>query len=126
MEEENIRDGSLDLRVQDIYTGVVREARHLSGGEQFLVSLSLALGVADEMARRGRGDLPRFLFIDEGFGTLDEESLRRVAQLLKTYAEQHDLHLMVISHRHELRDFFPVQLRVHKSPEGSRLETVVL
>ncbi len=126
VEEENVQEGSLDLKVQDIYTNVVRDARHLSGGEQFLVSLSLALGVADEMARQGHGDLPRFLFIDEGFGTLDEESLRRVAQMLKTYAEQHDLHLMVISHRQELRDFFPVQLRVHRSPEGSRLETILL
>ncbi len=114
--------GSLRIEVEDRQTGDIRDARYLSGGEKFMVSLALALGMAHMMVQSRGSEAPGFLFLDEGFGTLDRDTLTRVAQILRRHAEEQDVDLLVISHRSELRDYFPVHLEVIPSPEGSRIQ----
>ena len=118
----NAVEERLDIYVQDGYTGDVRDVQHLSGGEQFLTSLSLALGMAQTLISTRGVEAPGFIFLDEGFGTLDRETLTQVAQILRTHANRQDLDLIIISHRQELQDYFPVRIRVIPSPQGSRIE----
>ncbi len=120
--EHEARGNSLPIEVKDHQTGAIREARHLSGGEKFMVSLALALGMAHLMVQSRGSDAPGFLFLDEGFGTLDRDTLTRVAQILRRHAQEQDVDLLVISHRSELRDYFPVHLEVVPSPEGSHIQ----
>src|SRR5699024_9540241 len=74
--------GGLGLDVLDDYSGRVREAKTLSGGESFLASLALALGLADVVAAETGGALLDTLFVDEGFGTLDGQALDMVMDVL--------------------------------------------
>ena len=113
----------LDLNVTDHYNGTERDVRSLSGGEQFKASLALALGMSDEVQRSAGGVRLEALFIDEGFGSLDEESLASAIDVLATLSEGNRL-VGVISHVQQLKERIDRQIVVTKARAGggSRVE----
>ncbi len=113
--------GGLGLDVLDDYSGRVRPAKTLSGGESFLASLSLALGLADVVAAETGGALLDTLFVDEGFGTLDADTLDVVMDTLDELRAGGRV-VGLVSHVEELRQRIPVRLRVRKSRTGSTLQ----
>jgi exonuclease SbcC len=113
--------GGLGLDVLDDYSGTVRPAKTLSGGESFLASLSLALGLADVVAAETGGALLDTLFVDEGFGTLDAETLDVVMDILDELRAGGRV-VGLVSHVEELRQRIPTRLRVRKARTGSTLE----
>jgi DNA repair protein SbcC/Rad50 len=113
----------LGLRVVDAWTGVSRETSTLSGGESFMASLALALGLGDAVRAEAGGFDLQTLFVDEGFGTLDDESLEQVMGVLDSLREG-GRSVGIVSHVSELRQRIPVQLRVTKSQAGSSIEVV--
>ncbi|WP_199432511.1 AAA family ATPase [Qaidamihabitans albus] len=113
--------GGLGLDVLDDYSGTVRPAKTLSGGESFLASLALALGLADVVAAEAGGALLDTLFVDEGFGTLDAETLDVVMDVLDELRAGGRV-VGLVSHVEELRQRIPTRLRVRKSRTGSALE----
>lgn len=108
----------LDLDVFDSYTGYARPAGTLSGGETFLASLSLALGLADVVQSYAGGIHLDTIFIDEGFGTLDPDTLDTALQVLIELQKSGRL-VGIISHVPELRQRIPDQLTVTKTDQGS-------
>ena len=105
----------LDLNVIDGYqAGEVRSTRNLSGGESFIVSLALALGLSQMASRKVRIDS---LFLDEGFGTLDEEALETALQTLAGLQQDGKL-IGVISHVQALRERIATRIRVQSGPGG--------
>ncbi len=105
----------LELNVIDDYqAGEIRSTRNLSGGESFMVSLALALGLSRMASRNVRVDS---LFLDEGFGTLDEQSLETALETLAGLHEEQKL-IGVISHIPALRERIPVQIAVVPGPGG--------
>src|SRR5690606_35757018 len=116
--------GGLELEVFDHYTGASRPANTLSGGESFLAALALALGLADVVQSRAGGVQMDTLFIDEGFGTLDPESLDFALSTLVDLREKGRM-VGLISHVAELRERVDARLEVLAGPAGSRLRTVV-
>ncbi|MER7752202.1 SMC family ATPase [Kitasatospora sp. NPDC097643] len=115
----NKRSG-LALRVVDAWTGTERDTATLSGGESFFASLALALGLADVVTDEAGGMPLDTLFIDEGFGTLDEQSLEEVMDVLDGLRER-DRAVGIVSHVADLRSRIPAQLLVHKGRRGSTL-----
>ncbi|MDT8911509.1 SMC family ATPase [Amycolatopsis sp. PS_44_ISF1] len=113
--------GGLGLDVLDDYSGAVRPAKTLSGGESFLASLSLALGLADVVAAETGGALLDTLFVDEGFGTLDAETLDVVMNILDELRAGGRV-VGLVSHVEELRQRIPTRLRVRKARTGSKVE----
>ncbi|WP_066364096.1 AAA family ATPase [Herbidospora mongoliensis] len=113
--------GGLGLRVLDAWTGIDRDPATLSGGESFITSLALALGLADVVAAEAGGAELGTLFVDEGFGTLDEETLDDVLDILDSLREGGRA-VGVVSHVAELRVRIPTQLRVRKGRAGSTLK----
>ncbi|WP_354685264.1 SMC family ATPase [Cupriavidus necator] len=111
--------GGLDIEVFDYDTGAARPANTLSGGEGFLASLSLALGLADVVQSRAGGIQLDTLFVDEGFGTLDPESLDFAIRTLLDLQQAGRL-VGIISHVTELRERMDVRLEVRPGVEGSR------
>ncbi|GAA2332077.1 SMC family ATPase [Saccharopolyspora halophila] len=112
--------GGLGLDVLDDYSGKVRPAKTLSGGESFLASLSLALGLADVVAAETGGALLDTLFIDEGFGTLDADTLDLVMDTLDELRTGGRV-VGLVSHVEEMRQRIGTRLRVTKSRKGSTL-----
>ncbi|MDT0310611.1 SbcC/MukB-like Walker B domain-containing protein, partial [Streptomyces sp. DSM 44917] len=108
----------LGLHVMDAWTGRPRDTATLSGGEAFFVSLALALGLADVVAQETGGRRLETLFIDEGFGSLDEQSLDEVLDVLDSLRE-HDRSVAIVSHVPDLRTRVPAQLEVLKTRHGS-------
>ncbi|GAA7761356.1 MULTISPECIES: AAA family ATPase [Cupriavidus] len=111
--------GGLDLEVFDHDTGGTRPANTLSGGEGFLASLSLALGLADVVQSRAGGIQLDTLFVDEGFGTLDPESLDFAIRTLLDLQQAGRL-VGIISHVTELRERIDVRLEVRPGVAGSQ------
>ena len=111
----------LDLEVQDHYTGRRRPVGNLSGGESFKASLSLALGLSDTVSSNLGGIQMDALFVDEGFGTLDRKSIDNAMNTLLHLSGSGKL-VGVISHREELIENIPQQIRVTKGKEGSRIQ----
>lgn len=112
------RQAGLDLDVMDQYTGRARDVSTLSGGESFKASLSLALGLADVVSSESGGVELSTIFIDEGFGTLDEESLDDTVETLISLQNSGRL-VGVISHVAELKERIPAHLVVSGGAEGS-------
>lgn len=108
----------LGLRVLDQWTGRVRDTASLSGGESFMASLALALGLADAVREEAGGLDLGTLFVDEGFGTLDDESLEQVLTVLDGLREGGRA-VGVVSHVADLRTRIPHQAVVTKGPTGS-------
>jgi DNA repair protein SbcC/Rad50 len=102
----------------------VRTTRSLSGGETFLVALSLALSMADQLAQlTGTASRLESVFLDEGFGSLDQESLDLVAGVLDELAGGGRT-VGLVTHVRELADRMPVRFEVSKGPETSKIEKV--
>lgn len=112
------RSGGLDLEVFDAHTGVARPAATLSGGEGFLASLSLALGLADVVQSHTGGIRLETIFIDEGFGTLDPEALDLAMRTLEDLQAGGRL-VGIISHVPELRERVGARLEVVPGRRGS-------
>jgi len=110
----------LDIQVRDAYTGRLRPSGTLSGGERFLSSLALALGLADTIRSRSGGVSLDAVFIDEGFGSLDEETLDRAIAALDR--ARGDRMIGIVSHVVELRNRIPSRIEVRKGRTGSNLE----
>ena len=116
-QESHGRQSGLSLDVYDSYTGQTRDVKTLSGGEKFNASLSLALGMADVIQSFQGNVRIDTMFIDEGFGSLDEESLMRAIDTLFELQNTGRM-IGVISHVSELKDAFPAILQVEKQKEG--------
>jgi exonuclease SbcC len=114
-----VRSG-LALRVVDSWTGVERDTATLSGGESFLASLALALGLADVVQAESGGTSIETLFVDEGFGTLDDDTLDEVMSVLDGLRDGGRT-VGVVSHVAELRQRIPSRVEVEKRRHGSRL-----
>ncbi|HWE96406.1 MAG TPA: SMC family ATPase [Tepidisphaeraceae bacterium] len=116
--------GGLDLEVHDEWTGTTRAASTLSGGESFLASLALALGLADVVQSRAGGIRLDTIFVDEGFGTLDSEALDIAIKTLHDL--QHGGRLVgIISHVAELKEWIDARLEVTTGRRGSMARFVV-
>jgi DNA repair protein SbcC/Rad50 len=114
------RAGGLDLEVFDDYTGRTRPASTLSGGEGFMASLSLALGLSDVVQAYAGGVQLDTLFIDEGFGSLDPESLDMAMKALIDL-QQHGRTVGVISHVEEMKQQIDLAIEVVQGVRGSRV-----
>ena len=115
------RQSGLGLRVMDAYTGRARTPASLSGGETFLASLALALGLADVVSAEAGGISLDTLFIDEGFGTLDPDALEEAMTMLDGLREG-GRSVILISHVAELKERIPARLDV--SVDGTGISTL--
>ena len=107
----------LDLKVVDNYNATARRVQLLSGGELFKASLSLALGLSEEISEQAGGRPPETLFVDEGFGSLDKESLDLSVQVLQRLSFKDRL-VGIISHVSELKTMIKNKIVVYKNQYG--------
>ncbi|WP_068258794.1 AAA family ATPase [Janibacter limosus] len=112
------RRGGLGLLVQDLWTGRCRPTTTLSGGESFTASLALALGLADAIREESGGQEFGTLFVDEGFGSLDQDSLEQVLDVLDRLRDGGRA-VGVVSHVAEMRTRITTRVRIDKSQHGS-------
>ncbi|MFR8266337.1 MAG: SbcC/MukB-like Walker B domain-containing protein, partial [Clostridia bacterium] len=115
--ENNRSQSGLELDVVDHYNGSQRSVKTLSGGESFKASLSLALGLSDEIQASAGGIRLDTMFVDEGFGSLDEESLAQAMESLAGLADGNRL-VGIISHVPELKQRIEKQILVRKDRSG--------
>jgi exonuclease SbcC len=117
--QDKRRRAGLDLDVFDAHAADRRDVRTLSGGEKFLASLSLALGLADVIQEHSGGVELDTLFIDEGFGSLDPSTMDRALQIIDEIGAHR--RVGVISHVESVKRAIPCHVLVEKSPAGSRV-----
>lgn len=124
---DGVSDGrskdNFEIQVLDNYTGKYRMARTLSGGESFKASLALALGMSDIIQASSGGIRVETLFIDEGFGSLDAESLDQACETLMSLVDK-DRIIGIISHVTELKERIPKQLVIDKTNVGSSIRVI--
>ncbi|MBQ8162210.1 MAG: SMC family ATPase [Clostridia bacterium] len=121
---ENLRSQSgLEINVVDHYNGSERSVKTLSGGESFIASLSLALGLSEEIQMSSGGMEIDTLFVDEGFGSLDEDTLKEAVRVLEGLTEGHRL-VGIISHVSELKTAIDRQIVVRKQKTGGSVATI--
>ena len=123
--EKHNRQSGLGLDVYDAYTGMNRDVKSLSGGEKFNASLCLALGMTDVIQAHQGGISIEMMFIDEGFGSLDEEALNKAIETLIDLQTSGRM-IGVISHVQELKAAFPAVLQVHKTKEGHARTSILV
>ncbi len=123
-EYQKNQQSGLDLDVVDHYNGTTRSVSTLSGGECFMASLSLALGLSDEIQESAGGVQLDALFVDEGFGSLDEETLDQAMKAIQTLAEDGGRIVGIISHVTELQNRIDRQLLVRKMKSGGSTATI--
>ena len=122
----NKAQSGLELDVIDHYNGTERSVKTLSGGESFKASLSLALGLSDEIQSSAGGIRLDSMFVDEGFGSLDDESLEQAVKALASLSDSNRL-VGIISHVGDLKNRIDKQIIVHKDRSGgSRAEIQIL
>ena len=114
-----VRNEGLDLMVHSLITNQYRDVSSLSGGESFMAALSLALGMADQIQETQGALHLNMMFIDEGFGSLDQVSLQQAIRILKEMATEEKC-IGIISHVSELKEQIEQQLVVSKNEKGSR------
>ena len=119
-ESKGNKQQGLDLSVLDYETGMMRDIQSLSGGESFKAALSLALGLSSMIQSYAGGIELNTLFIDEGFGSLDSESLDQALSVLLELKNDHKI-IGIISHVRELKERIPTQIVVEKTNDGSTL-----
>lgn len=113
----------LGLEVFDAWSGVARDTKTLSGGETFMASLALALGLGDAVRARTGGLELESLFVDEGFGTLDDTALEQVMEVLDGLRDGGRT-VGIVSHVTELRARIPAQIKLIRGADGSRVEVL--
>ena len=113
-------NAGLDLDVYSMETGKVRDVRTLSGGESFMAALSMALGMSDAISRSAGGIQMKTMFVDEGFGSLDDYSREQAIGTLRNLAGE-DRMIGIISHVTELKESIDKQLIVTKTKKGSHV-----
>ena len=122
LDNDEVKTGNsktgLDLVVHDHYSGRRRSVKTLSGGESFMASLALALGLADEVQSSAGGIQLDAMFVDEGFGSLDDSALQQAVATLQGLSEGRRL-VGIISHVHDLMDMIDTQLVVTKRTNGA-------
>ena len=121
--DDGRKRAGLELEVLDAYTGKARPANSLSGGESFMASLSLALGLSDIVQQSAGGIRLDAMFIDEGFGSLDSDVLDLAIRTLAEMAGESRI-IGIISHINELRERIDKQVRVEKTLTGSRIKEI--
>ncbi len=114
----------LDLDIYDLVTDTVRDVRSLSGGESFMAALSMALGLADIVQNTAGAVSLETMFVDEGFGSLDDTSRERAIQILKELAGEKGL-VGLISHVNELKEQIDCKLSITKTGHGSHARWVM-
>ena len=114
---------NLEIEVMDYYTGRKRSVKTLSGGETFKASLAMALGMSDCIQAESGGMEIETLFIDEGFGALDEESLEQACETLQSLAGKNRM-VGVISHVAQLRERIEHQIVIEKRNNGSCVKII--
>ena len=120
----NRSQSGLDLGVIDHYNGSQRSVKTLSGGESFMAALSLALGLSDEIQSSAGGIQIDTMFVDEGFGTLDSDSLELAYNALAGLTEGNRL-VGIISHVSELKDKIDKQIVVTKEKSGGSKAQII-
>jgi exonuclease SbcC len=120
----NVSQSGLDLDVIDQYNDTERSVNTLSGGESFKASLSLALGLADEIQSSAGGIRLDSMFIDEGFGSLDDESLSQAIKVLMGLTEGNRL-VGIISHVAELKSKIDRQIVITKQKSGGSSAQII-
>ena len=118
----NAKSG-LELSVIDHYNGTERSVKTLSGGETFLASLALALGLADQVQCSTGGIKLDTMFVDEGFGSLDDSSLKQAVETLLGLSENNRL-VGIISHVSELQEMIDKKIKVTKQRNGSSIQVI--
>lgn len=122
--DDNKAQVGLDLDVIDHYNGSIRSVKSLSGGESFKASLALALGLSDEIQNSAGGIQFDSMFIDEGFGSLDDESLKQAIDTLAALSGSNRI-IGIISHVSNLKDRIDNQIIVKKNKTGGSEATIV-
>lgn len=121
VEAENRRSVTgLDLEIMDYFTGKARSVKSLSGGESFKAALSLALGLSDVIQSHAGGVVVETMFVDEGFGSLDKDSLEQAVAILKELATDNRI-VGIISHVEELKECIDKKILLTKSTKGSSI-----
>jgi exonuclease SbcC len=123
--EDMFLQKNVSIEVFDVYTGTKREVKTLSGGESFIATLALALGTSDVITYLFKTKPFESLFIDEGFGSLDEKTLEKVITILLGLSEKSGRIIGVISHLEYMKEVFPLVLEVVKDRSlGSKIRLI--
>ncbi|MGN0108294.1 MAG: AAA family ATPase [Hominilimicola sp.] len=123
-ESDNLKSkGGLEIGVLDNYTGKSRDVKSLSGGESLKASLCMALGLSEVIQRNSGGVKLEAMFVDEGFGVLDSESLEQAIEVLMSLS-QSDRMVGIISHISELKDRIDKKIIVKRGATGSSIEMI--